>query len=163
MNITKLTQYKLHDINTADFTNYDTVIISTGINDLCNGSTSAELFKFISVCLVKIHARVRIIFRALTPTNFDYLNEAIYAFNNAMFELSLCASNIFYYDSHKFEQRRDFIYSHGNGIHLSNNVAVFMAMDILNHAQLLHTNERSSEPWPLRASLRARYLESGAL
>ena len=163
MNITKLTLFKLHELKTDKFDNYDTVVISAGINDMCKyGYSPDSLFRFILNCLIKVNPKVRIIFRALTPTRFELLNEAIYAFNNEMFDLSLCATNIFYYDPYKFEDRRDFIYSHGNGIHLTNHVAVFMAMDILNHAQFLHTGKNGFEPWPLRPSLRTRYLDSSS-
>ena len=161
MNITKQNLYKLHELNTDDFVQYDTVIISAGVNDLCKYEyTPDSLFDLISIRLVKVDSRVKIIFRALTPTDFRLLNEAIYDFNCKMFDLSLLASNFIYYDPYKFEERTDFIYSHGNGIHLTNRVAIFMAMDILNHAQCAHTGKRGPDPWPLRDSLYARYLET---
>ena len=159
MNITKRNLFKLHEIDVNDFDKYDTVIISSGINDLTKYNyTPDSLYQFVSRVLSRVNPNTKIIFRGLTPTRFDIINQMIYRFNNLMFEFCLeLEKNTFYYDPHKFENRHDFLYKHGNGIHISNQVAVFMTMNILNHAQCMFTRNRSFEPWPLRASLQARF------
>ena len=73
-----------------------------------------------------------------------------------MFDFILKHENFLYFDPYRFEQRDDFIFSRGNGIHLANHVAIFMTMDIMNHAQHLYLGTRGTDPWPLRPSLRAR-------
>ena len=159
MDITKRTLYKLHEIDTTDFEQFDTVVISAGINDLSNcGFTPRKLFELVSKRLSNVNTAV--IFRALTPTNFGILNESVYELNNLMFDYILGHKNknFLYYDPYRFENWEHFIYPQGNGIHLNYNIAIYMSMDIMNHVQRLYlgTRSTSSEHWPLRPSFRAR-------
>ena len=158
MNITKHNLFKLHELDTYDFNKFNTVIISSGINDLTKYNHSPDsLFELISRPLARINRNTKVIFRGLTPTRYNDINQLVYRFNNLMFDFCLTHSNIYYYDPHNFETRRDFLYRQGNGIHISYHVAVFMTMNILNHAQFLYSRNGEFEHWPLRASLQARF------
>ena len=158
MNITKFNLFKLRDLDTYGFDKFNTIIISSGINDLSKYNCSPDtLFEVISSRLSQVHNDTKVIFRGLTPTRFEDINKLVYRFNNLMFNYCLTRPNVYYYDPHKFEGRHDFLYNKGNGIHISYHVAVYMSMNILNQAQSLYTRNSNSERWPLRASLQARY------
>ena len=158
MNITKFNLFKLQELDTNGFDKFDTIIISSGINDLSKYKYSPDsLFERVSQPLASVNPNTKVIFRALTPTRFEYINKLVYRFNNLMFDFCLTHSHLYYYDPHNFEKRSDFLYNQGNGIHVSYHVAVFMTMHILNHAQFLYTRSGEFERWPLRASLQDRY------
>ena len=158
MNITKFNLFKLRELDTYGFDKFNTVIISSGINDLSKYNCSPDtLFEEISNRLAQVNKNTKVIFRGLTPTRFDDINRLVYRFNNLMFDFCLTRSNMYYYDPYNFEEKHDFLYNRGNGIHISYHIAVYMSMNILNHAQFMYTRSGDHEHWPLRASLQDRF------
>ena len=89
---------RLHMLDFRTIAGYDTIIISTGVNDFKYGYGSPDITAFIDQGLKLLPRSTRVIFRALTRTAFPHQNELIADLNTKMFDLSCTTPNLTFYD-----------------------------------------------------------------
>ena len=149
---------KFLDVDPGYLSKFDTVILSTGVNDLSRYEHTAEsLFKRVQFKLptiLKSCSATKFVFRALTDTSYVWLNKEIRAFNIMMYKLARQQKNLFFFDTCVLPHfPSEYLYRSGNGIHLHSRAARALFLDLLKHAKYLTNGPPNTPPpglWPIR-------------
>ena len=149
---------KFLDIDPGYLSNFDTVIISTGVNDLSRyDHTAASLFERVKSKLpiiLKTCSSTKFIFRALIDTNYVWLNNETREFNMMMYKLARQQRNLFFFDTCVLPPLpSEYLYRTGNGVHLHSRAARALLHDLMKHATYLTIRPPNTPPpglWPIR-------------
>lgn len=165
-------------LDSAYLSQFHTVVISTGINDLSRyDETCDSLYQKLEHSLSKILeacSNTTFIFRGLLDTDIGWLTNELRHFNTMVFDFALRYNNLWYYDpiivpaaQKSIERPRtggleaDWTVR-ANGVHIKSLYARVLAADLLLHAKCLalrsHGSPHHSPPsvWPLRPFFRLR-------
>jgi len=150
---------RLDLVNFNELSGFHTIIISCGINDFKYGLSSPDITRIIDQGLNVLPPTTRVIFRALTKTAYEYQNTLVADLNIRVFDLSRMRSNLSFYDVFWLEDKPEFLMPAnrrgGNGVHLSDPIAIKLGGSLLHHAHLSHVTQ-TTQNMPLRPALKAR-------
>ena len=166
MSVSKRTVYRLLDIDQiSDLSNFDTVIISTGVNDISryreNGDSLFNKLRDKLDNIIRFCPNTTFVFRAVLSTRVSEINHEIGIFNINMFRYCRNFNNLWFFDTCGIPNF-NFLDPQGNGVHIRADLARDLSDHLLRHGVYLAIRSQSKctpnmpHPgiWPLRPFLR---------